>query len=367
MASQVYFWNLRTTMKQPYETRVTRLLRRSKAFGGIEKGALVAVKVHFGEAGTTAFVSPLRVAPILALLRKAGAKPFLADTNTLYVGRRFEGVSHGLVAARHGFDPNVLGAPVVIADGIRSGNAREVPVRGRHFEACSIAGDFADADALVTVNHFKGHMLAGFGGAIKNLAMGCATVKGKMQQHCGMGPNIDREVCTGCGECVAACLHEALRLTRKKAAIDRDRCTGCGACMHACRYGAMGVDWKVNTPVFLERMVEYAAAALSLHEARAHVTFLTDVSPGCDCEGHSDAPICPDVGVIASNDPVAADQAALDLVNGAAPAYPSALPKGVIPGRDKFAALHPDVDGTHALAYAEELGLGTRTYELVRV
>jgi uncharacterized Fe-S center protein len=366
MASKVYLWNLRTSMKMPYEKRLKKLIKRAGVFAALESKELVAVKLHFGEAGTTAFISPLLAAPIVALIKKTGARPFLADTNTLYQGQRFEGVSHALVAARHGFDPNILGAPVVIADGLRSGNVREIPSKGKHFETCSIAGDIVDADALVTLNHFKGHLLAGFGGALKNLAMGCASVKGKMQQHCGLGPNLVSKKCTGCGSCVAACLYGALSLKKKKAAIDRERCVGCGACMHACEFGALMIDWKVDTPVFLERVVEYAAAALTSHRKAAHITFVTHVSPGCDCEGHSDAPICPDIGVLVSDDPVAVDQAALDMVNQAPPSYPSALPDGLKAGEDKFKALHPDIDGAYALGYAEKMGLGRRTYELVQ-
>jgi hypothetical protein len=188
-----------------------------------------------------------------------------------------------------------------------------------------------------------------------------------MQQHCGLGPNLVSKNCTGCGECVAACLHDALSLKKKKAAIDRDKCVGCGACMHACEFGALMIDWKADTPVFLERVVEYAAAALAPHDKTAHITFVNNVSPGCDCEGHSDAPICPDIGVLVSADPVAIDQAALDLVNAAPSSYPSALPAGLASGEDKFRAMHPDIDGTYALAYAEKLGLGRRTYELITV
>lgn len=366
MASKVYFWNLRTSMKMPYEKHIKRLIKRAGVFAALESRELVAVKLHFGEAGTTGFIAPIWVRPIVALIAKTGARPFLADTNTLYQGQRYEGASHALTAARHGFDPNILGAPVVIADGIRSNNAREIPSKGRHFETCSIAGDIVDADALVTLNHFKGHLLAGFGGALKNLAMGCATVKGKMQQHCGLGPNLVSKKCTGCGACVAACLYSALSLQDDKAAIDRERCVGCGACMHACEFGALMVDWKVDTPVFLERVAEYAAAALAPHDKSAHITFINNVSPGCDCEGHSDAPICPDVGVLVSADAVAIDQAALDLVNQAPPTYPSALPEGLAAGEDKFMALHADVDGRHALTYAEALGIGQRAYELVK-
>ncbi|MBL0714987.1 MAG: DUF362 domain-containing protein [Desulfosarcina sp.] len=366
MASKVYFWDLRTSMKMPYAKRVKRLIKRSGVFAQIESKALVAIKVHFGEAGITGYIAPIQIRPIVALLKKTGARPFLADTNTLYVGQRYEGVSHALVAARHGFDPNILGAPVVIADGIRSQNAREIAIQGRHFKTCSIAGDFVDADVLVSLNHFKGHLLGGFGGALKNLAMGCATVKGKMQQHCDMGPTIIEKNCTGCGSCVAACLYEALALDGDIATLDREKCVGCGACMHECTFGALQIGWKVNPPVFLERMVEYAAAALASQKIRAHITFITNVSPGCDCEGHSDAPICPDRGILASFDPVAIDQAALDLVNQAPPLYPSALPKGVEAGQDKFRKVYPDIDGTHALDYAETLGLGCRRYELVK-
>jgi len=366
MASEVFFWNLRTSMKMPYAKRITRLIGRAGIFKNVAAGDLVAVKVHFGEAGGTGFIAPIRVRPVVEALRKAGARPFVADTNTLYTGQRYEGVSHALVAAQHGFDPNVLGAPVVIADGIRSGNVREIPSIGKHFKTCSIAGDFADADALVSLNHFKGHMLGGFGGALKNLAMGCATVQGKMQQHCGMGPTLVSKKCTGCGACVAACLAGALSLKQKKAAIARAKCTGCGACMHACQFGALAIEWKANTPAFMERMVEYAAAVLAPHTKTGHMTFITAVSPGCDCESHSDAPICPDVGVLASRDPVAIDQAAFDLVNRAAALYPSALPRGLKPGDDKFKAIYPDIDSTYALAHAERLGLGRRAYTLIK-
>jgi uncharacterized Fe-S center protein len=196
--------------------------------------------------------------------------------------------------------------------------------------------------------------------------MGCATRKGKMQQHCGLGPAVHPEHCTGCGQCVEVCSHGALTLDQSgKIAIDRDKCAGCAACFLVCRSGGLEVDWRVDVNTFLERMAEYAAAAL-LTRARQtfHLSFIQQVSPGCDCMGFSDAPICPDLGLLASWDPVALDQACLDLVNGAQPLHPSALPADLLPGQDKFAAIHGHVRGEYLLEYATSLGLGSRKYTL---
>ena len=223
MAEPVYFWNLRASRKAPYEAKVKRLLKLAGLGAELRSGDLAAIKLHFGEGGGTGHVRPLQLAPILAFVRKCGAKPFLTDTNTLYVGQRGESVSHGLQAAAHGYDPNVLGAPVIIADGLKSGNERAIPCPGRHFEFAYLGGDIVDADMMVTISHFKGHDLAGFGGAIKNVGMGCATRKGKMQQHCGLGPNIHPEHCTGCGNCVEVCSHGALTLDPKRQDHHRPR------------------------------------------------------------------------------------------------------------------------------------------------
>jgi uncharacterized protein len=367
MKSKVFFWNLRASRKAPFDLRLRRLLKAAGATKEIGSGELVALKIHFGERGTTAFIRPLWMQPIIDLYRKQGAKPFLTDTNTLYVGQRGESVSHALQAARHGFDPNILSAPVIIADGLKSGNEREIVYPGNHFQTFYLAGDILDADRLVTVNHFKGHELAGFGGALKNLGMGCATRKGKMQQHCGLGPLIKEEHCTGCGECVSVCRPGALSLEPGgKISLDAELCAGCASCFLVCRQGGLEVNWQVEITTFLERMMEYAAAVLSHHAKPClHLTFVVDVTPSCDCMGYSDVPICPDLGVLASFDPVAVDQAALDMVNRAVPRV-DLLPHTPI-GEDKFHALHGHVQGEYALEYAERLGIGSREYRLVEV
>ncbi|WP_462325606.1 DUF362 domain-containing protein [Desulfoplanes sp.] len=335
----------------------------------IHSGDLTALKIHFGEAGTTGFISPLLTAPVVEFVRKAGATPFLTDTNTLYIGERGESVSHHLRAEKHGFTPHVTGAPVIIADGLKSGNEREIPSRGNHFSTCFLAGDIVDADLLVTLNHFKGHDLAGFGGAIKNLGMGGATRKGKMQQHCGMGPKLHTEHCVGCGACVEVCAPGALFLDDNGTiGLDPKKCVGCASCLSVCRHQGLSVDWTVDIPVFLERMAEYAATVVGTKKRPClHISFITQVSPGCDCTGYSDASICPDLGIAASYDPVALDQACVDLVNQAPALTQSCLPQGTLPGDDKFAAIHPHVDGTHLLEHAQSLNMGTRNYALVTI
>jgi len=372
MASTVYFWNLRASMKAPYAERIKKLLGRTGFAGHVAGGELAAVKIHFGERGVTGHVQPLMVRPILDELVRAGARPFLTDASTLYVGQRGEAVSHAMQAARHGYDPLLLGAPVIIADGLKGASQVALPVPGgKHFQEAFIAADIAEADLLVSINHLKGHELAGFGGALKNIGMGAASKQGKMQQHVTTGPKIDEAACKGCGACVGICAAQALALVdglagKQHILLNLAACRGCGACFLACKHGGLTINWQTDVQGFLERMMEYAAAVLlSRPKPSLHITFVTSVTPDCDCMGFSDAPICPDIGVLASLDPVAIDQAGIDLVNKAEPLWPSHLPKGLKAGQDKFLALRPGMPPAMGLDYAEALGLGSRQYELV--
>ncbi|MDR3640484.1 MAG: DUF362 domain-containing protein [Humidesulfovibrio sp.] len=376
MKSPVYFWNLRASLKAPYAERIRKLLTRTGFAEHIDGGELTAVKIHFGERGVTSHVQPLMVKPVLDYLAKAGARPFLTDASTLYVGQRGEAVSHAMQAAHHGYDPLLLGAPVIIADGLKGGNQKALPVKGKHMAEAFIAADIADADLLVSINHAKGHELAGYGGALKNIGMGSASKQGKMLQHVTTGPLVNLDKCVGCGACVSMCASQALSLAealgenmkgqKKHILLDQARCIGCGACFLACKTGALEINWKTDVAAFLERMLEYAAAVLLTRPKPClHINFVTNVTPDCDCMGFSDACICPDVGILASLDPVAIDQASVDLINQAEPLWPSHLPKGLKPGDDKFRALRPHLPEHLGLDYAETLGLGTRDYELV--
>lgn len=366
--SKVYFWNLRASRKMPYDLRIKKLLKQLELGAMLEPGMLTAVKVHFGEGGTTGFVSPLWLKPVVDFIRKAGAKPFLTDTNTLYIGNRGEAVSHHLQAAAHGFDPNVVGAPVIIADGIKSRNERVISYEGNALSEFYLAGDIVDCDFLVNISHFKGHELAGFGGALKNMAMGCATRQGKMRQHCGLGPKVELKHCVGCADCVKVCAPGALVMDDEKVSLDLEKCVGCASCFLVCKTGALQIDWKTDVKEFLKRMMEYAGAVMSLKkDVSVHINYVFNVTPDCDCPGFSDAPVCPDIGILASLDPVALDQACLDLVDQAQPVFPSKLPADIRPGDHKFGLIHPKTQGPFSLLYAQELGMGSTDYELVTI
>lgn len=374
MTSKVYFWNMRASMKAPFDSKIRKMLKTVKATEYLESGELTAFKVHFGELGNTTFLRPIWLRPIIKYYQKAGVKPFLTDASTLYVGERGDAASHQMCAARNGFDPLLLGAPVVIADGLRGDNEEVVsfaPHESRHFTEAFIASDIIKADSLVAISHFKGHELAGFGGALKNVGMGCGSKRGKMQQHCTSGPKCNEHKCIGCGHCIELCNHQALSLDEdKKIKVDDDSCVGCGACFLACKNDALQVNWKTGAQDFMERMMEYSLAVLKTRKKPSlFINFAVDITPECDCCHWSDAPICPDLGVFVSNDPVAVDQACIDMVSEA-PVIPSAikrLPKDYEQGECKFCAIHPHVPKDMGLEYAQQLGLGSRQYKLIKI
>jgi len=333
---------------------------------------LIAVKMHFGEAGNTAHIRPQFVRKVVDGLKALQTKPFLTDTNTLYVGSRTEAWSHMITAFENGFTREVTGAPVVIADGLRGNNSVGVSINGRHVKRALVASDIHQADGLLALTHFKCHELSGFGGAIKNIGMGCASREGKMDQHSNISPKVRKKKCIGCGDCVQWCRGHAIEVhgegPDRKAHINPENCIGCAECILACRQGAIQIQWNQSIPVFMEKMVEYASAVLGHKSGKAaFMTFISDVSPLCDCTPFCDRPIVPNIGILASLDPVAIDAAAADLVNSA-PGNPlSILEKALDPGEDKFRALFPDIDWGHQLDYAEQMGLGTRQYSLVKL
>jgi uncharacterized Fe-S center protein len=367
-AAKVYFAPVRSQKKRSMVERCGGLLERAGLASAVDEGDLVAVKMHFGERGNTGFVHPVYVREVVARVKARGGKPFLTDANTLYRGQRANAPDHIECAIHNGFSYATVDAPIVIADGIDGREACDVPVAGgRHFESVRIGSAAVHADAMVVVTHVKGHEATGFGGALKNVGMGLGCRSAKQRMHADFRPEVTAEKCTACGRCVRWCPVSAIAIGPDRVAkVDFAACYGCGECVASCPYGAIATQWKTTPEAIQEKIVEHVAGAVSGKAGKViYLSFVTAVSPDCDCWNFSDAPIVGDIGVLASDDPIAIDQAAYDLVT-AAPGLSGSLGEGMAAGEDKFASI-TGIDGTRAMEYGEELGLGTRDYELVEM
>ena len=366
--STVYFTNMRASFKKNLLSKVTTLLEALDIKGMIPPKSITAIKLHFGEKGNIAFIRPNFIRQIVNYTRGLGAHPFLTDTNTLYAGTRGNSVSHITTAIENGFAYSVADAPIIIADGIRGASHEKVKIDKGIFKSAYIAKEIFSADFLISVAHFKGHEVAGFGGTIKNLGMGCASRKGKLEQHSDMSPKIKIRKCVGCGECVAHCAQDAMCLENDKAVIDTKKCAGCGECIIICANKAIDIRWNSDSAVFQKKIVEYAFGTLKGKKGRSvFLNFLTQISPACDCAPFNDAPIVQDLGILASSDPVAIDQASVDMINGQVALEGTRLKNNKGKGDDKFRGIYPKIDWSIQLNYAEKIGLGNRGYELLTV
>ena len=377
MNSPVFFSDLKVQSGKTLLDKVDILLDRADLKVKIREKDLVAIKLHFGEKGNTAFVRPIFLRRIVDRAKELKGKPFLTDTNTLYTGTRSEAVSHLTTAFENGFTESVVNAPIVIADGLRGNNATKVRIDKPIFKTVSIAREIDMADALIAVTHFKGHELSGFGGALKNLGMGCSSREGKLSQHSNISPKVKGKSCKSCERCLSWCAQEAISMRASQsgvetkqavAFIDPKKCVGCGECILTCPSGAIQIQWNESIPIFQKKMVEHAYGAVQKKKRKTlYLNFLTQISPACDCYGYSDMPIVRDIGILSSEDPVAIDQASVELVNKEEGNRSSKLPKNWEPEGDKFRAIYPEVDWNIQLVYAEEIGLGTREYELIKI
>ena len=377
MNSPVFFSDLKVESGKNILDKLEVLLDRADLKGKIREKDLVAIKLHFGEKGNTAYVRPIFLRRVVDRVKELKGKPFLTDTNTLYTGTRSEAVSHLTTASENGFTESVVNAPILIADGLRGNSAMKVRIDKPIFKTVSIAREIYMADALIGVTHFKGHELSGFGGALKNLGMGCSSREGKLSQHSNISPKVKGKTCKGCERCLGWCAQEAISMqspqsgveTKQSIAfIDPKKCVGCGECILACPSGAIQIQWNESIPIFQKKMVEHAYGAVQKKKGKTlYLNFLTQISPACDCYGYSDTPIVNDIGILSSEDPVAIDQASVDLVNGETGNRSSKLPGAWNPGENKFRAIYPEVDWNIQLAYGEEIGPGTRNYELIKI
>jgi uncharacterized protein len=355
--SEVFYVNTRCKPHRGMVEKLAELAGRVGLAEVVERKDLVAIKTHFGEAGSTAFIPVMYLRRIASAVKESGGKPFVTDAGTLYVGSRSTAYNHLLTAAAHGFTQETLGAPVIIADGLKGHDFVEIEVKGRHLEKVKVASAAAHADALVVVSHLTGHELTGFGCAMKNVGMGLGSRGGKQQMHSDIKPEVNAGRCTACAECIRWCPAGAISLKGKgeerAAVIDHAKCIGCGECTVMCFEGAIAARLMSELDTAQRKIVEYTLGALKGKEKKsAFFNFLLRITPSCDCWDFSDAPVVEDIGIVASRDIVAIDQASLDLVNEAA-------------GRDIFNEMYPAANWPAQLAYAEEMGLGSREYELV--
>ena len=371
-SSQVFFTNLRTTPTSTLLDKMERLVRRAGIAGIDFENRFAAIKIHFGEPGNMAYLRPQYAARMAGLLRSLGAKPFLTDANTLYSGRRANAVDHLQSAMENGYNPISAQCQVIIADGLKGIDYREIEIDGEYCKAPKIGAAVADADIVISMTHFKGHEQTGFGGTLKNLGMGCASVGGKLELHCAAQPVVKTENCRGCNICVKHCAHDAIHLNpERKAEIDYSKCVGCGQCIALCQYDSASMGANDTSERLNYKIAEYTKAVLK-DKPNFHVSFIMNVSPECDCWNHNDAAVVPDLGIAASFDPVALDKACADLVIHA-PALQTvnrlteSRPHEHLEDTDKFRLMHPDTDWLAGLTHAEKIGIGNIQYELIEV
>ncbi len=373
MSSKVYFSDLRALPGTDLLGKLKKLIRAA-GIGQIDfENKMVAIKIHFGEPGNLSYLRPNYAKAVADVIKDLGGKPFLTDCNTLYVGRRKNALDHIDAAYENGFTPYSTGCQVIIADGLKGTDDVAVPVAGGSYvKEAKIGRAIMDADVFISLNHFKGHESTGFGGAIKNIGMGCGSRAGKMEQHNAGKPTVNEELCRGCHVCAKNCAHDAISFgADRKASIDHNKCVGCGRCLGACNFDAIyNENYSANAELNC-KMAEYAKAVVD-GRPQFHISLVIDVSPYCDCHAENDVPIIPDVGMFASFDPVALDQACADACNKMPPMPGSLLDdhihgEGFVDHHDHFTNTSPETDWKVCLEHCEEIGLGSREYELITV
>ncbi len=365
--SKVYF----TDFRADYKENLLQKLRRLCLTAGINEidfdNQYTAIKIHFGEYGNLAFLRPNYARVVADLVKELGGKPFLTDCNTLYVGSRKNALDHLETAYMNGFSPLTTGCHILIGDGLKGTDEVYVPVDGEYVKEAKIGRAVMDADVFISLNHFKGHECTGFGGALKNIGMGCGSRAGKMEMHSDGKPYVVQKKCIGCRACAKICAHDAPTFADNKATIDHSKCVGCGRCLGICPTDAIRDASDSSNERLNYKIAEYSKAVLD-GRPHFHISLICDVSPNCDCHAENDAAIIPNVGMLASFDPVALDQACADLCNAQPALQNSQLGenlKGAPAKGDRFVLNHPDTDWRACLAHAEKIGIGSREYELI--
>ena len=377
--ARVYYTDFRAKLGEGLPTKLKRLMKKAGISEIDMENKFVAIKMHFGEMGNISYLRPNYAKAVADVVKELGGKPFLTDCNTLYPGSRKNALEHLYCAWENGFTPLSVGCPVIIGDGLKGTDDIEVPVEGGEYvKNAKIGRAIMDADVFISLNHFKGHETAGFGGAIKNIGMGGGSRAGKMDQHSAGKPYVRQSVCVGCGMCTRVCAHDAITIEERKAQINHDKCVGCGRCVGVCPKDAVTPEYSESNDILNCKMAEYTLA-ICKDRPCFHISLICDVSPNCDCHPENDRPIIPNVGMLASFDPVALDMACADLCNQQPVLSNSVLAENMEQhkhehgdcncehGHDHFYYNHPDTNWRSCIEHAVKIGLGTDQYELIEV
>ena len=369
MTPKVYFTNFCTVTGETLPQKLARLIMTAGMDKIDFKDKFVAIKIHFGELGNMAHLRPGYARVVVDLVMELGVKPFLTDANNRYVGSRKNALDHIETAYLNGFTPYTTGCHVIIADGLKGTDEVAVPVRGGEYvEKAMIGRAVMDADIVISLNHFKGHEEAGFGGALKNLGMGCGSNQGKRDMHSAGRPCIDPDKCVACGACAKNCAHDGPQIDPEtgKMKINWVNCMGCGRCVDVCPMEAIYHSNEKAVQMLNYKIAEYAKAVVD-GRPHFHISLVRDVSPYCDCHAENDVPIVPDVGMFASFDPVALDLACAEAVLKQPVNPGSRLEKMTKPGVDHFTADFPISDWRAQIEHGKKIGLGEDSYELVTI
>ena len=339
--ANVYFKHINNTKQISDDAK--ELLKTIVEKEGIILEKKIPIKVHFGEKGNVTYICPSYYEGIINYLKANEIESCFIETNVLYRGDRNTRTKHILLAYRHGFNQ----IPVVIADGEIGEEYANIEINKKNLSNCKIAQKIVEQKQMIVVSHFKGHIGAGFGGAIKQLGMGCAARGGKLEQHANTIPIINPIECNKCNRCKKHCPVDALNIGLIPR-IDKKKCIGCASCISICPEGAIKINWLGSiSKNFYERMAEYAYAAHK-DKMNIYITFAINITRNCDCEGHKMKPFLNDLGIFASIDPVAIDMACLDKLSQRE-------------GKTVFRR------GRYILDYSESIGLGRKDYNLIEI
>ena len=373
--SKVFFTDFRVAVGSSGLTGKLKKLMEKAGVGQIDMdGKFVAIKMHFGELGNLSFLRPNYARAVADLVKEMGGHPFLTDCNTMYPGSRKNALEHLECAWENGFTPLTVGCPILIGDGLKGTDDVAVPVAGgEYIQEAYIGRAIMDADVFISLTHFKGHEMTGFGGAIKNIGMGCGSRAGKKAQHSSGKPTVSAPLCRGCRRCQRECANNGLEFDEatKKMRVNTNNCVGCGRCLGACNFDAISFSTSSAISELNCRMAEYTKAVVD-GRPNFHISLIVDVSPNCDCHCENDAPILPNIGMFASFDPLALDQACVDACQAAQPIRASQLGDRMampnfIDHHDHFTNSTPESEWRTCLEHAEKIGLGSRDYELITV